>query len=52
MAPRNGKLKKAIDIVDKAVKEVTSSVSGGRDSRVFKNWEAIKKRLTGTGDTR
>jgi len=45
--PKKDELKKAIDVVDEAVKDVTSGVPGGRDSRVFQNWEALKKRLTG-----
>jgi hypothetical protein len=40
-------LNRAIDVVDKAVKEVISSVRGGTDSRVFQNWETLKKRLRG-----
>jgi hypothetical protein len=40
-------LRKAIDEVDEAVNEVASSVPGGKDSRVFKKWRALQKRLSG-----
>jgi hypothetical protein len=49
---KKDKLNRAIDVIDKAVKEVTSSVRGGTNSRVFQNWEALKKRLRGEGSTK